>query len=803
MIKADTVRGTANKIGEFSGYTNTDTSYDALEDPTNIEKANTYQVYRTTDQRLIVVKKDDTVISVSDDLSTQSDTIGEVCYTINHLDVVKIHGDWQDVYVTTTNGYAQVPIKVYVSAAQADLMYGVETYISTGDETAKPGEMQDPCDETVNITIQKVWKDDDNSVGEDHKRPESIIVKLYQNGTLYKNDPEHSEGKYEITGDTSSNVWSITIPELPAVYEENGTYKNYTYTVKEVESQEEYITEYTEDENSYNYVITNTHTSTLVEGDSVVIDFGLPVKVNVLANDAIQDSGTLTGISNTISKNIYQVTKTDATNGTSKVDGQFGTAELSNGIITYTTTTMEMNSFDQFTYSVKTQTNTVNGADGSDCYIYSTLTVIPATTIYYEDNAGMITYVDYEYEEGATPETSSSGYVYGKWYTLKNDENEYQPEEAQDIDRPGIAKPGVGQIEDDVDSIYGYDTHYTTSDSSDTSKTKYSNGSTHFVEVKKGLSAEASFIFTGTGFDVISLTDKNTGRVNVKIEVGNRNTEGKFVATDKIKEWIVDTYYGYRYDTSAGKWKVDPSKGEDALYQIPVIRYSGLKYATYKVTITPVYSSLFDHNKEQNIENSYNFYLDAVRIYNPINVEQNQIIKDVYKADAEYKSTFKEIRDIIIEAKGFEEPSTEVYIDGVGDADWELYKDAGPSHELYLAPGQKIAMTLYANEIPTSVRIGVKSIQDSVRFTAGFSVNESGQWKEYMITPIMICNTATDLYYDITEQCVWEKIENTDENGYKYKTTYPVTITNILENSENSSIISLTQLKYVINDTAQ
>lgn len=805
MIKADTVRGTANKIGEFSGYTNTDTSYDALKDPMNIEKANTYQVHRTTDRRLTIVKKGDIVISRVNTLSDQSGTIGEICHTINHLETIDSHDEWQDVYMTTNTetSYVKVPIKVYVSAAQADLMYGVETYISTGDETAKPGEMQDPCDETVNITIQKVWKDNDNSVGEDHKRPTSIIVELYQNGTLYQNDPEHSEGKYEITGDTSSNVWSITIPELPAVYEENGTYKNYTYTVKEVESQEEYITEYTKDENGYNYVITNTHTSTLVETDSVVIDFGLPVKVNVLKNDAVKEAGTLSGISNTIPENIYQVTETDATNGTSKVDGQFGTAELLNGMITYTTTTMEMDSFDQFTYSVKTATNTVNEANGSDCYIYSTLTVIPATTIYYEDNASMISYIDYEYKEGVEPETSSSGYVYGKWYTLKNDENEYQPEETQDTDRPGIAKPGVEQVEDDMDSIYGYDTHYTTSNSSDTSKTKYSNGSTHFVEVKNGISAEVSFVFTGTGFDVISLTDNDTGLVKVSIEEGSLDTEGEFTKQKDIKQWAVDTYYGYSYDTSTGKWKVDPLEGENALYQIPVIRYSGLENATYKVTITPVYTSLFDHNKKQNIENSYNFYLDAVRIYNPANVEQNQIIKDVYKADAEYKSTFKEIRDIIVEAKEFEEPSTKVYIDGVGDADWELYKDAGPSHELYLAPGQKIAMTLYANEIPTSVRIGVKSIQDSVKFTVGFSVNESGQWKEYMITPIICCNTATDLYYDITEQCIWEEIENTDENGYKYKTTYPVTITNTLDNSAGSSIISLTQLKYIINETDQ
>ncbi len=809
MIKADTIRGFAGQIGEFSGHTDTNTSYDALKDPTNIEKANTYQVYRTTDQRLTVVKKGDIVISRVNTLSDQSGTIGEICHTINHLETIDSHDEWQDVYMTTNTetSYVKVPIKVYVSDAQADLMYGVETYISTGDETAKPGEMQDPCDETVNITIQKVWKDNDNSVGEDHKRPTSIIVELYQNGTLYQNDSEHSEGKYEITGDTSSNVWSITIPELPAVYEENGTYKNYTYTVKEVESQEEYITEYTKDENGYNYVITNTHTSTLVETDSVVIDFGLPVKVNVLKNDAVKEAGTLSGISDVALNdgNIYDVT-TDNNANKNEVVGKFGTAtveDVENGIISYQLTTMQMESFDQFTYSVETKANTINGEGGDGCYIYSTLTIIPATTIYYEDNASMISYIDYEYKEGVEPETSSSGYVYGKWYTLKNDENEYQPEETQDTDRPGIAKPGVEQVEDDMDSIYGYDTHYTTSNSSDTSKTKYSNGSTHFVEVKNGISAEVSFVFTGTGFDVISLTDNDTGLVKVSIEEGSLDTEGEFTKQKDIKQWAVDTYYGYSYDTSTGKWKVDPLEGENALYQIPVIRYSGLENATYKVTITPVYTSLFDHNKKQNIENSYNFYLDAVRIYNPANVEQNQIIKDVYKADAEYKSTFKEIRDIIVEAKEFEEPSTEVYIDGVGDADWELYKDAGPSHELYLAPGQKIAMTLYANEIPTSVRIGVKSIQDSVKFTVGFSVNESGQWKEYMITPIICCNTATDLYYDITEQCIWEEIENTDENGYKYKTTYPVTITNTLDNSAGSSIISLTQLKYIINETDQ
>lgn len=774
MIKADTIRGFAGQIGEFSGYTNTNTSYDALKDPTNIEKANTYQVCRTTDQRLIVVKKDDTVISVSDDRSTQSDTIGEVCYTINHLDVVRTHDNWQDVYMTTPNGYAQVPIKVYISDAQADLMYGVETYISTGDETAKPGEMQDPCDETVNITIQKVWKDND---GKNIQRPRSIKVEVYRLG---QNTEEEKVGDYDITGDASSNVWSVTIPELPAVYEENGTYKNYTYTVKEVGSQEEYITEYTKDENGYNYVITNTHTSTLVETDSVVIDFGLPVKVNVLKNDAVKEAGTLRGISDVALNdgNIYDVT-TDNNANKNEVVGKFGTAtveDAKNGIISYQLTTMQMESFDQFTYSVETKANTINGEGGSDCYIYSTLTVIPATTIYYEDNAGMITY---------TNGTDGLGQGNGIW----SEPTDGTVADHQDTDRPGIAKPTAEKIEDDMDNMYGYDSNYTATDS--TSKTKYSNGSSHFVTVgngnlasKKGTSPTASFTFTGTGFDVISVTDKDTG--TIKVQVDKKNSTGNF---EKVKGWVVDTYYGYKTeeaDDGTLILKPDAASGAEGLYQIPVIRYSSDDYGTYRVTITPTYSKIFDRNKDQ--YNEYDFYLDAVRVYSPAKADEIQVIQEAYVQDGEYNPEYKEIREIVVNAGSFEEPHTNVYVDGYGKATWENYRDVGPSHELYLAPDQYISLTLTADEIPESVRIGAKSIKNSVDFTVGYSVEEDENWVTYGMVSSH-CSTATDLYYDITDQCIWEL-----QADGTYKTAYPVTIKNISSNSDD--ILSLTYIKY-------
>ncbi len=804
MIKADTVRGTANKIGEFSGYTNTDTSYDALKDPMNIEKANTYQVHRTTDRQLTIVKKGDIVISRVNTLSDQSGTIGEICHTINHLETIDSHDEWQDVYMTTNTetSYVKVPIKVYVSDAQADLMYGVETYIPTGDETAKPGEMQDPCDETVNITIQKVWKDNDNSVGEDHKRPASIKVEVYRLG---QNTEEEKVGDYDITGDASSNVWSTTIQGLPAVYEqEDGTYKNYTYTVKEVGSQEEYITEYTKDENGYNYVITNTHTSTLVEGDSVVIDFGLPVKVNVLVNDAIQGSGTLNGIANNTKEtdqekvldNIYKVTKEDMTKA-SKAEGEFGIAEVLDGMIIYTPNTMEMASFDQFIYSVKTKTDTVleeteegndKVSDGSDCYIYSTLTVIPATTIYYEDDVNMITYKDAGSTENSQvlPRPDEDSAIQkGVWYTVENEGNEFKPAENQNTDRPGILKPGETKIEDDMDNMYGYDSNYTSEDSSDTSRTKYSNGSSKFVRVAKGKTPTATFTFTGTGFDLISLTSNKTGVIRVKVV--NQET-GK-----AVKSWTIDTYYGYtavKNKDGSITWEEIESEEESSLYQIPVIRAKDLEYGTYQVTVTPSYAKTFDHDED----GSYDFYLDAVRVYAPANAEENAVIKEAYSQDGEYDPTYKEIRSIVIENEAFEEPSTEVYIDGIPEATWSDYKEAGPSHELYLAKDQTIAFNLTVDQIPTSVRIGAKSIRNSVEFSVGFSVNEPTTDKDNWVTynaKSITCNTATDLYYDITDQCVWKEVK--DENGkVSYVTAYPITITNT-----SDSILSLTYLKWM------
>ena len=91
------------------------------------------------------------------------------------------------------------------------------------------------------ITVTKQWNDNNN---QDGKRPESVEVELYKNGTAT------GETK-ELTGDT----WTATFDNLP-VYE-NG--EKITYTVKEVNVPEGYTVSGDGTEEN-GYTITNTYT---------------------------------------------------------------------------------------------------------------------------------------------------------------------------------------------------------------------------------------------------------------------------------------------------------------------------------------------------------------------------------------------------------------------------------------------------------------------------------------------------------------------------------------------------------------
>src|SRR5699024_6909123 len=126
--------------------------------------------------------------------------------------------------------------------------------------------------------------------------------------------------------------------------------------------------------------------------------------------------------------------------------------------------------------------------------------------------------------------------------------------------------------------------------------------------------------------------------------------------------YTIDTYYGYNYVD--GQWIVDQD-ATNALYQIPILKVEDLPYGHYKVVITPIYQSYFDHKDDKQ---NYEFYLDAIRIYDSADITHDDytVIEDVYKQDGENNPRFTEIRDLLLNAHNMTEISQEgtVFVDG-------------------------------------------------------------------------------------------------------------------------------------------
>ena len=66
----------------------------------------------------------------------------------------------QNAVMATKDSSETADLNAYISDAKAVLMSDAKTTVNTGDSTSpEPSDTQDPCDENVNLTINKVWKD--------------------------------------------------------------------------------------------------------------------------------------------------------------------------------------------------------------------------------------------------------------------------------------------------------------------------------------------------------------------------------------------------------------------------------------------------------------------------------------------------------------------------------------------------------------------------------------------------------------------------------------------------------------------
>lgn len=386
--------------------------------------------------------------------------------------------------------------------------------------------------------------------------------------------------------------------------------------------------------------------------DTLVVDFGIPVTFDPVAND----TGDFVGAA---VKGLRA-----ATDGADslRLDFSEGYAVLNeDGTVTFTPTKI-MTAPVVFYYSLQY---------GQDIHT-GTIQIVPATNVYYEDSMdGIFTF---------GPE--------GAWKTLGT-----TAEIQQSADFAG----------DIANGVYGYDDAYK-------GFATYSMGSAHMVTVDKNLTlATVDFSFYGTGFDVISLVSGESGYLIVAVcdyetgalvsryvvdtyygftysEAGEPllNAEGEQVYEYvEVEQGMGDyaigeamaapegaevleslngmvRYFEYVGD-GEGNYVKEPvivhwiptaeAAASHTFYQVPVMKIMDLPADLYKVSIASFYSPLYDHGsdygKDAEADQSYQFVFDAVRVYDPCG--ENEVATDAYRADGENKPHYINLHEALIE----------------------------------------------------------------------------------------------------------------------------------------------------------
>lgn len=256
MYLCDVVRGTSKMVGPFSGQSDLTSVYEFNTQEKVEGVSNNYRIYRKLDKALDEIKKNTTKLNMeySKDAST-----GWNIYTLGHMKPVEKYVDLQNAQITDSNGSAKVDLNAYESDAKAVLMADTKTDLNTGEsDTPEPSESQDPCDEYIKLTINKVWKDFNNF---SRIRPNSITVTISRAWTDAGNK-EHTEivPSYEscIIEGNSKSTWKKVIEGLPAYIKDGDKICYYTYSVTEAKI-DGYTTTMDTSNDGFTFTITNKH----------------------------------------------------------------------------------------------------------------------------------------------------------------------------------------------------------------------------------------------------------------------------------------------------------------------------------------------------------------------------------------------------------------------------------------------------------------------------------------------------------------------------------------------------------------
>ena len=351
--------------------------------------------------------------------------------------------------------------------------------------------------------------------------------------------------------------------------------------------------------------------------------------------------------------------------------------------------------------------------------------IIPATSMYYEENFGSTTDVDNLISGGMIQYSGQTDDQIVKWV------------------REGSATGGnqeTGYVGDASDSTYGTDALYlqNTGDSYGTSRHAHADGAA---------GAAFEYDFTGTGTAIYGRTLPTTGYIEVKV---TNNDTGTQADVQYINTRIIG----------------DVAEATE-LYNIPIYNNSELEYGDYHVRVylykqgTPVngYTNENGDMVEGSDESGADFYLDGIRVYEPL--KGNETAESAYAQDGETNTSVINIHSkLAVDSEEGQDGDeiftlTDKYDDpemGGDIMDLETYMDLGPNEEVYLyGEWYTVSFSLVNWDSQRyDLYLGMKSPAET---PAKVMVGE----KEYTV------NNSTDCYYDISDQVV---VERNPDGGY-------------------------------------
>lgn len=438
---------------------------------------------------------------------------------------------------------------------------------------------------------------------------------------------------------------------------------------------------------------------------------------------------------------------------------KYGNVYVEDGEVTYTPTTMNWGGYDQFYVFGNTWRKTVLAQDANENgNLWNKVTVIPANNIYYEDS-----FITTESSE----QNGIEGFTFtGSWSVVGKDSGNVEVPEKQES------------------APYG-DVHGWTDSMSD--DTQYTDGSAHATGLNGDIGASAEFTFTGTGVEVYTRTNAKSGMVVALLSSKTVNSDG----SEETK-----LYQSIAMDNLA-------VSGD--YFHIPTIAFKKLPYGTYTLRLIATSASVATE------ETRYEYYIDGVRIHNPLGNTTNyqtDIVKDAY--GLETNAVFTEVRDVLLDYGDFNTEIPDgtdgkmgaVFIDwiqegqgsgndsvGVGVPTYEIgtFEAYGPKNEVYLSSGQAIVLKVAEGN---NYYVGLKSLTGAevTANVSGIDLDEP--------TSITLAH-STDMYYRVTPVNGYIVIQNANTDGAILSITNLRT-TNLNKAVENGGILPVSSQEAVV-----